>query len=276
MFGILTIQQPEALTAGKRAALRLRPGLGAEYSQGIYRMARFCTARVTLCPEWKDSLREKRVSGALARLRERGVYEAVLPPAWYAAARQHGISAVSTGALREACAIQAVAEACRALELPLGQVCLAVYGRRLSPAASMQVLSLAKSVRTVRLCGGDHEELQAKLWRDCGIVDRGPMPENVPVIALCLNGGEPSGSCLMTVDLSEQGGEGEGLWWRPRLLPPEGALARLPADACPEAFAAALFRCGAVQAREIHVSRLDIQSDTQYNKGIVDNYKILK
>ena len=50
MFGILTVLQPEGLSAAQRAALRLRPGKGLQYGEGLFRMAMFVTATVTLEP----------------------------------------------------------------------------------------------------------------------------------------------------------------------------------------------------------------------------------
>lgn len=276
MFGILIVRQEAECSLRRRLALRLFPRVGLTAEEGLYRTALFTTFTLTLRPEWRQSLREKRADRALRRLRERGAREVILPAEWYALARKWELLPIPTGALRESCAQQAVAEACRGLEVPLSQICLQVWGRNISRPAAMQILSLAKTVRTVRVTGEGNESLRNTLWRGCGIVDRGPVPENTPVVALCLSGGKPEGECLMTVDLTERGEEGEGLWWRPRFLPPEGAAARLSQAVCPEALAAALFRCGAVQAREIRVSRLDIPEDTQYNKGIVDNYEILK
>ena len=43
-------------------------------------------------------------------------------------------------------------------------------------------------------------------------------------------------------------------------------------DEALQAFAAALLQTGAIQAREIRVSRLDIPERTQYNKGIANQY----
>lgn len=274
MFGILTVQQEPGCAFRRRLALRLFPGTGLQVEDGLFRTALFTQVRLTVCPGWKESLQEKRVSLALRRLRERGIREAILPEEWWALARRFEIRPVSAGALRESCALQAVAEACRGIGLPLSAVCLQVWGQNISRSAAAQVLSLARAVRTVRVTGAGNEDLRNALWRSCGIVERGAMPENAPVIFLCLSGGKPEGECLMAVDLTEDGGEGEGLWWRPRFLPPEGALSRLPKGVCPEALAAALLRFGAVQAREIRVSRLDIPEDTQYNKGIVDNSAI--
>jgi len=274
MFGILTVQQSANGSFRQRMKLRLFPRTGLQVEDGLFRTALFMQVRVTLCPGWKESLREKRVSLALRCLRERGIREAILPEEWCALASRWEISPISAGTLRESCALQAVAEACRGSEVPLSAVCLQVWGEDISRPAAAQVLSLARSVRTVRVTGGGNDGLRHALWRSCGIVEQGAMPENAPVIFLCLSGGKPEGECLMTVDLTEGGGEGEGLWWRPRLLPPEGALSRLPEGVCPEALAAALLRFGAVQAREIRVSRLDIPEDTQYNRGIVDNSAI--
>lgn len=274
MFGILTVQPAANCSFRQRIMLRLFPRAGLQVEEGLFRTALFMQVRLTICPTWKASQREKRVSLALRRLRERGIREAILPEEWCALARRWEISPISAGTLRESCALQAVAEACRGIGLPLSAVCLQVWGENISRPAAAQVLSLAKSVRTVRVTGAGNEDLRNALWRSCGIVERGAMPENAPVIFLCLAGGQPEGECLMAVDLTDEGREGEGLWWRPQLLPPEGALPRLPEGVCPEALAAALLRFGAVQAREIRVSRLDIPEDTQYNKGIVDNSAI--
>ena len=45
-FGILTVSRPESLSAGRRAALRLRPGKGIRYGEGLFRTALFVTAFV--------------------------------------------------------------------------------------------------------------------------------------------------------------------------------------------------------------------------------------
>ena len=271
MFGILTVRQPEDLSAIRRTALRLRPGKGVEYGEGLFRMAMFVTAQVTLPAGWSDSLREKRVSAALRYLAGRGVCEAVLPAEWQALARAQGISPIRDRWALEACGARAVSEACAAMGIRPKQVGLAVCGRDLSRTACGEVLTLARSVRTVRVFGDGNEALRAQLWRGCGIVDRGPMPEDLPVLCLRFSGGQAIPGAVLTVDLSGEGEAGDGPVWMPRPLPPAGALGKMPREVCPAAFAAALLRCGAVQGREIHVSRLDIPVATQYNKEIVEN-----
>lgn len=272
MFGILTVQQPENLSGIRRATLRLRPGKGTEYGEGLFRTAMFVTATVTLEPGWSDSLRHKRVAAALRYLSGKGVHEAVLPEEWQPLAREYDISPIRTGWALEACASRAVGEACGGLGISPGQAGLAVCGRNLSRTACGEVLTLARSMRTVRIYGEGNEALRAQLWRSCGIVDRGSMPEDTPVLCLRFAGGQARADALLTVDLSGEGAPGEGLVWMPQPLPPAGALGRMPPQVCPAAFAAALLRCGAVQGREIHVSRLDIPAPTQYNKEIVENY----
>lgn len=271
MFGILMVGLQEQQPFSRRAALRLRPARGLTCTEGLFRMAMYCTARVELCPGWSGSLQNRRVGSALQWLQSRGVHEAVLPESWQGLAREYDISPIRAAGALEACASQAVLEACRGLGLPAGQVCLAVCGRRISQTAAAQILTLAKNLRTVRIFGEDNENLKARLWRSCGIVDRGPMPEGVPVVGLLLPGGEAPKEAELTVDLTRQDGAGEGLIWSPSLLPPQGALARMPQDADPGAFAAALLRVGAIQAREIRVSRLDIPDCTQYNKETANN-----
>ena len=272
MFGILTVRQPADLAAVKRAALRLCPGKGVEYGEGLFRMAMFVTAAVTLPAGWSDSLREKRVTAALRYLAGRGIHEAVLPQEWQSLARTMGISPIRDRWALEACGARAVSEACAAMGITPGQVGLAVCGRSLSRTACGEVLTLARSMRTVRVYGEGNEALRAQLWRGCGIVDSGPMPEDLPVLCLLFAGGQAWAGALLTVDLRGEGERGTGAVWTPDPLPPAGALGRMPREVCPAAFAAALLRCGAVQGREIHVSRLDIPAPAQYNKEIVENY----
>ena len=270
-FGILTVSRPESLSAGRRAALRLRPGKGIRYGEGLFRTALFVTADVTLPAGWPDSLAEKRVAAALRYLAGQGVQQAVLPERWQPLAREYGLVPIRTGWALEACAARAVSEACSAAGQPLSGVVLAVCGRNLSRTACGEVLTLARSVRTVRVYGEGNESLRAQLWRSCGIVDRGPMPEDVPVLCLRFAGGQAGTDALLTIDLSGEAPPAEGNVWVPQPLPPAGALGRMPPEVCPGAFAAALLRCGAVQGREIRVSRLDIPGPTQYNKEIVEN-----
>ena len=271
MFGILTIQQPEELALSRRAALRFRPNTGVQYGDGLFRMAMYCCAQVTLPESWSDRLREKRVERALRCLRTKGVQEAVLPTEWNEKARQTGIVPVRRRAALEACATQAVSLACERLGLAMGQVGLAVYGRSLSPRAAAQLLTLARSVRTVRVYGEDNEQLRISLWRSCGIAQQGALPEGLPVVGLLLPGGAAQKTPLLTVDLSDGEGSGGGMVWQPQPLPPQGALDRMPPGADAGAFAAVLLQKGAIQAREIRVSRLDIPVSTQYNKEIVEN-----
>lgn len=270
MFGVLTVHMGEELSHSRRALLRLRPATGTEYREDLFRMAMFATVQVTLCPGWSDSLRQKRVRAGLQWLRAKGARRVVLPEEWHGLTRELELAPIGAEGALEACGAQAIAEACGSMGLPMGQVCLAVYGRRISHSASMQILTLAKSLRTVRIYGEGNEELRTRLWRSCGIVDRGPMPENAPVVGLLLPGGEARGETLLTVDLSGGTGAGEGLLWTPQPLPPQGVLAKLPLGADPTAFANAFLQAGALQAREIHVSRLDIPDCTQYNKETVE------
>ncbi|MBR4992337.1 MAG: hypothetical protein IKY86_05035 [Clostridia bacterium] len=271
MFGTLTVRNPEKNTPIVRGNLRLRPAKGLRQGRGLYRMTMFAWAEVTLPDGWKDSLREKRVGAALSLLRANGVREAVLPPQWHQLARGWEIHPVSCRRALEACAGEAVLEACRALELPPGEVCLSVCGRAIPAPVHGELLSLARSVRTVRVWGEDNDGLRTKLWRGCGIVDRGAMPRGLPVIGLLLEGGQMPRDALLTVDLTDGGEEepGERIW-RPSLIPPAGALAQKPEGVPDDAFAAALFSAGAIRPREIRVSRLDIAKHTQYNKEIVE------
>ena len=271
MFGTLTVQKPENGSLYVRGALRLRPAKGLCHGRGLYRMTMFTWTRVTLSDGWKDALQEKRVRAALELLRANGVREAILPRRWQTLAREVDICPVTCRHTLEACAGEAVLEACRALGLSPGEVGLSVCGRAIGPAAHAELLSLARLVRTVRVWGEDNDGLRAKLWRGCGIVDRGAMPQGLPVIGLLLAGGRPPEDALVTIDLTGEEGEGEDSLWRPRLVPPPGALAQMPEGVPADAFAAALFAHGALRPREIHVSRLDITKHAQYNKEIVEN-----
>lgn len=271
MFGVLTVEMLEDLPAGRRTALRLRPAKGQVYREELFRTAMFCHGNVTLYAGWSEKLQKKRVGEALLQLKARGVRQVVLPRDWWEAARTAQLAPVEERPALEACGAQAVLEACRGLNIPAGETCLAVYGTRISPLASMQLLTLAKALRTLRIYGEGNEPLRAQLWRGCGIVDRGPMPGNAPVLALLLQGGAVQGQPLLTVDLSASAGAREDSFWTPQLLLPQGARAKLPEGASAAAFGAALLQTGALQSREIHVSRLDIPAPTQYNKEIVEN-----
>lgn len=271
MFGTLTVQTPENHSLYARGSLRLRPAKGLHHGRGLYRMTMFAWAQVTLPAGWKDALREKRVRAALELLRAQGVREAALPPEWHALARETGILPVTCRRALEACAGEAVLEACRALNLAPGEVGLSVCGRAIAGPVHAELLSLARVVRTVRVWGEDNDGLRNKLWRGCGIVDRGAMPQGLPVIGLLLEGGRPPEDALLTIDLTDREGAEETFLWRPALVPPSGALAQKPEGVPADAFAAALFATGALRPREIHVSRLDIAKHTQYNKETVNN-----
>lgn len=267
MFGTLSVQMADTGAVG----LRLRPGKGLRHGQGLYRMTLFHWAQVTLSDGWKAPLREKRVGAALDVLRAQGIREALLPPEWQGLGREKGILPISCRRALEACAAEAVLEACRGLELAPGQVGLSVCGRCISGPVHSELLSLARVTRTLRVWGEGNDDLRAKLWRGCGIVDRGAMPREVPVIGLLLEGGRPPEDALLVIDLTD--GEGACLpgHWRPELVPPAGALAQKPEGVTDTAFAAALFSAGALRSREIHVSRLDITKYTQYNKETAKN-----
>lgn len=271
MFGTLTVQMPETNSLAVRGSLRLRPAKGLRHGQGLYRMTMFAWAEVTLADGWKTALREKRVGAALDVLRAQGVREAVLPPEWQTLARKKGILPVNCRRALEACAGDAVLEACRALKLAPGEVGLSVYGQAISGPVHAELLSLARMVRTVRVWGEGNDGLRNKLWRGCGIVDRGAMPRGLPVIGLLLEGGLPPEDTLLTIDLTGREEEDAPGLWHPSLVPPPGALAQKPAGIADSAFAAALFSAGTLRSREIHVSRLDITKHTQYNKEIVEN-----
>ena len=271
MFGVLTVAVQDALPAGQRAALRLRPAKGLSCTEDLFRTAMFCHVRVTICAGWSEKLQQKRVREALLRLRAKGCRQVVLPREWREAAKAAELVPVAVRTALEACGAQAVLEACRGRNIPAGEACLAVYGTHISPLASMQLLTLAKTLRTLRIYGEGNEQLRNQLWRGCGIVDHGPMPEGAPVLALLLQGGKLQEQPLLTVDLSDGTGEGEGQLWTPQLLLPQGARTKLPEGASEAVFGAALLQTGALQSREIHVSRLDIPAPTQYNKEIVEN-----
>ena len=249
-FGILTVTRPETLSAGRRAALRLRPGKGIRYGEGLFRTALFVTADVTLPAGWPDNLAEKRVTAALRYLAGQGVQQAVLPERWQPLAREYGLAPIRTGWALEACAARAVSEACSAAGQPLSGVVLAVCGRNLSRTACGEVLTLARSVRTVRVYGEGNESLRAQLWRSCGIVDRGPLPENVPVLCLRFAGGQAGTDAQLTIDLSGEAPPAEGNVWVPQPLPPAGALGRMPPEVCPGAFAAPHRSSAAARCRD--------------------------
>ena len=271
MFGTLTVHTPETCSAAARSALRLRPAKGLRHGRGLYRMTMFAWAEVTLPAGWKDALREKRVKAALELLRAQGVQEAVLPQEWQGLAREVGLFPVTCRHALEACAGEAVLEACRALDLTPGETGLVVCGRAIGRPVHAELLSLARVMRTVRVWGEDNDGLRAKLWRGCGIVDRGPMPQGLPVIGLRLEGGSLPEGAQLTVDLTDGAGEAGASVWRPGLVPPVGALAQKPEGVPDDLFAAALFKAGTLRPREIHVSRLDIPKHAQYNKEIVEN-----
>lgn len=271
MFGVLTVYLDHAQPLLGRTALRLRPAKALEYGEDLFRMAMFCRVEVLLCSQWRDGLQQKRVRSALQRLKASGARDVVLPEKWAELARSMDMAPVSAKIALEACAEAAVKEVCRSMNLPFGEICLAVYGRSISQRAGLELLTLAKTVRTIRIYGEGNGELRTQLWRSCGIVDRGPMPEGAPVLGLLLAGGEVQGAPLMIVDLSAGKGSGDGLLWTPTPLLPQGAMSKLPEGADPAAFAAAFLQRGAVRAREIHVSRLDIPECTQYNKEIAIN-----
>ena len=271
MFAVLTVDLQAGRPLRQRTALFLRRAGGAAVGEDLFRTAMFCHGRVSLCGEWSEKRKQTRVKETLLQLRAKGARRIVLPPEWRPAAREAGMIPVEARPALEACGTQAVLEACRELGYPASETCLAVYGSHITPQASMQLLTLSKSLRTLRVYGEGNERLRAQLWRGCGIVDRGPMPEKAPVLALLLAGGRQPDAYPLTVDLSAGMGEGIGPLWTPGLILPCGAREKLPAGASETAFAAALLQAGALQAREIHVSRLDIPAATQYNKEIVEN-----
>jgi len=271
MFGVLTVELQEHLPAGRRVALRLRSAKAVTYREDLFRTAMFGHVKMILCADWSETRKEKRVTAALLQLKAKGVRHIVLPPMWHSLARELQLVPTDSRCALEACGAQAVLEACRGLHLSARETCLAVYGTKITPIAAMQLLTLAKSLRTLRIYGEGNEQLRGQLWRGCGIVDRGPMPECAPVLALLLSGGKTSGQPLLTIDLSGGAGDGMEECWTPQLILPPGARAKLPEAASAEDFGAALLQAGALQAREIRVSRLDITAPTQYNKEIVEN-----
>ena len=86
---------PESCPRSQSCALRLRPGKGLRCGRGLFHMAMFAWAEVTLSPRWKEPLLEKRVGAALDWLRGQGVREAVLPDAWQDLARSRHIAPIS-------------------------------------------------------------------------------------------------------------------------------------------------------------------------------------
>ena len=87
MFGVLTVAVQDALPAGQRAALRLRPAKGLSCTEDLFRTAMFCHVRVTLCAGWSEKLQQKRVREALLQLRAKGCRQVVLPREWREAAK---------------------------------------------------------------------------------------------------------------------------------------------------------------------------------------------
>lgn len=272
MFGCLTVRRQEGLSAARRATLRLRPGQGLRRGGGLYRTTLFRWAEVTLPAEWRAEKAKKRVLAALEDLRAEGAVRVTVPTCWREAALLAGLLPLEERPALEACAAQTVDEALRALGLSPGETGLAVCGRRITGPVQDQVLALGRRMRTVRVWGSENRELRARLWRDCGIVDRGPMPRGTPVVALLLREGTPPPEAALVIDLSgETEEEAAPGMWRPSLSPPVGAMKLLPPGLPPQAFAAALFDAGAIPAREIRVSRLDIGKYAQYNKETGNN-----
>ena len=161
----------------------------------------------------------------------------------------------------------------RALGLELRQVCLLVCGSQISQEGQMQLLSLAVTAGAVRLQEPRCEALRSRLWRSCGVVPEGAVPPGLTPVALLFPGGQPPRAAL-TADLTGEGTCESGLFWRPGLLPPEGAMASLPQNADPAGFAAILWRCGAIQAREIRVPHLDIRPAAPYNNELVTDFDL--
>lgn len=264
MFGILRIVSPQQPSFGERVKLRMRSGKGMRWEKTLFRMAMFTVMEVSLSPRWRDSLRKKRVAAGLRRLKAMGAEQVILPEEWEELARALELEPVLARSALEDCASQAVLEACRGLNLAPEAVCLEVWSGPVSHKMFMQLLTLSRAVGEIRLHCPGSGELSRRLAsvREAG---REPLSGGLP-LTLRLAGGKPPAGPFV-VDLSGEAAQGE-VSWVPRLLPPDGALARLPADVDAGAFAAALLGCGALQGREIHILPLDIQENAPYNKKI--------
>lgn len=224
-------------------------------------------------PEDRPELARQRVLRGLTWLRQQKVSPVLVPEEYEAQALACGLEPVRREPALQACAGQIAEQAARALGLELRQVCLLVCGSQISQEGQMQLLSLAVTAGAVRLQEPRCEALRSRLWRSCGVVPEGAVPPGLTPVALLFPGGQPPRAAL-TADLTGEGTCESGLFWRPGLLPPEGAMASLPQNADPAGFAAILWRCGAIQAREIRVPHLDIRPAAPYNNELVTDFDL--
>lgn len=269
MFGILTTRQ-EHWSHARAAGFRLQPGTGFSYGRGQFRMAMFCHVQVSIPETGHTGLTRQRLLHGLDWLRQKKAAPVLVPETLRQQALEWGLEPVCRKAALEACASQAAVQAAAALGLSLRQVCLCVCGDPLSELAQTQLLSLAFSAGALRLCGpATHSALRSRLWRSCGVVPEGPIPADLTPITLLFSGGQPLSSAL-TVDFTDEDNRKDARFWHPSLLPPEGAVSVMPENTDPESFAAILWQCGAIPAREIRVMHLDIRPADPYNNRIGD------
>lgn len=271
MFGVLTVIK-EPWNWARAAGSRLQPGAGISFHGGQFRMAMFRQIQLRI-PEDRPELARQRVLRGLTWLRQQKVSPVLVPEEYETQALACGLEPVRREPALQACAGQIAEQAARALGLELRQVCLLVCGSQISQEGQMQLLSLAVTAGAVRLQEPRCEALRSRLWRSCGVVPEGAVPPGLTPVALLFPGGQPPRAAL-TADLTGEGTCESGLFWRPGLLPPEGAMASLPQNADPAGFAAILWRCGAIQAREIRVPHLDIRPAAPYNNELVTDFDL--
>ena len=271
MFGVLTVIK-EPWSWAKAAGSRLQLSVGSAFLRGQFRMAMFRQVQLHI-PENRPELARQRVLRGLIWLRQQKVSPVLVPEEYEDQALACGLEPVHREPVLQACAGQIAEQAVRALGLELRQVCLLVCGSQISQEGQMQLLSLAVTAGAMRLQAPRCEALRSRLWRSCGVVPEGAVPPGLTPVALLFPDGQPPRAAL-TADLTGEGACESGLLWRPDLLPPEGAMASLPKHADPAGFAAILWRCGAVQAREIRVPHLDIRLAAPYNNELVTDFDL--
>ena len=262
MFGVLTVFRLR-LPFFRRLWLRLFPARGLSLSLSSYRMASWRTARLELPEGLRPAVEAARVRRALLELRAAGVRRLVAPAEYHALAQALGLAPVQAGPALRSCAARAMTECCRAAGLDPENVCVLVCADVIDRPCSDQLLTLARSVRTLRLlCPDPMPILRGRLLAARGIAAEGPPPEDAVPAALVLSGAPPR-SAAIAVDLS--GGQAD--WpmpvYRPRALLPAEVRIHMPEGAEEGAFLAALCLCGGLTAREIG---LDIPEPTPYNK----------
>lgn len=232
-------------------------------------MAMFCHVQVCLPTEGHTRLAEARVLHGLEWLRRQGASPVLVPDAYAPLAVACSLEPIRTEAALYACASQIALQAAAMLHRDPKQICYLLCGSAIPADAQMQLLSLAASAGAIRFYGLPDARLRSRLWRSCGVVSQGEIPETMTTVALLFPGGSLPPADL-TVDFTGECSCEGGILWRPSLLPPEGAMSRLPENADPCGFSAILWHCGAIQAREIRVQHLDILGAEPYNNRIVD------